>query len=289
MAPYRKQKEELLQVRDKDTLLPFLMANLKGRSRSTIKSYLAHRQVAINGRVTTAFDAFIHAGDVVAVRNVGEHAPNPNHLARIVYEDDAILIADKKYGAASIHNAHRKGEETVEDAMAEHVRHQRKNAIVRPVNNLDREVSGLLLFAKSEEAWARLQNDRPQTRYTAITEGQPTDTNGSITHWLTNDPSTKKVIASTSNNGGQTATTEYKTLKWNGHFALIELSAQNERRHQFRAQLSCNGTPIAGDKKYGAHTNPIGRLCLHAQTLTFYHPSSGKPMTFDTGIPACFQ
>jgi len=99
-------------VHDKCTLLPFLIENLKGRSRSTVKSYLAHRQVAINGRVTTAFDAFLHAGDVVAVRNVGEEAANPNHLARIVYEDDDILVVDKKYGAAAAQNARRRGEQT---------------------------------------------------------------------------------------------------------------------------------------------------------------------------------
>lgn len=289
MTPRRKQKEKLLQVKDKGTLLPFLVENLKGRSRSAVKSYLAHRQVAINGRVTTAFDAFIHSGDVVAVRNVGEDAPNPNHLARIVYEDDDILVADKKYGAASARNVHRKGEQTVEDVMAEHVRRQRKDAQAWLVYGLDRDVSGLLLFAKSEEALTRLQGGQTQTKYIAITEGEPQTPNGQMTHWLTNDSKTKKVLASATDNGGQMATTDYKTLKSNGRFALVELSAKDEKRHQLRTQLASSGTPIAGDKKYGAHTNPIGRLCLHAQTLTFYHPSSGKPTTFDTGVPACFQ
>lgn len=288
-TPRRKQREELLQVRDKCTLLPFLVENLKGRSRSTVKSYLAHRQVAINGRVTTAFDAFLHAGDVVAVRNVGEEAANPNHLARIVYEDDDILVVDKKYGAAAAQNARRKGEQTVEEVMAEHVHRQKKNGQAWLVNNLDRDVSGLLLLAKSEEALARLRNDQLQTKYVAIIEGEPANQQGRLTHWLTNDSKTKKVLASDSDNGGQMATTNYKILKSNERFALVELTANNEKRHQLRTQLAAMGTPIAGDKKYGARSNPIGRLCLHAQTLLFYHPSSGRPTTFDTGVPACFQ
>ncbi len=288
-TPHRKRREEVLQVREKGTLLPFLTENLKGRSRSTVKSYLAHRQVAINGRVTTAFDALVCAGDVVAVRNVGEEAPNPNHLARIVYEDGDILVVDKKYGAASAQNAHRKGEQTVEEVMTEHVHRQQKNAPLWLVNDLDREVSGLLLFAKSEEAQMRLQNERIQTKYVAITEGEPATPNGRLTHWLTNDSKTKKVLASATDNGGLMATTDYKMLKSNGRFALVELTAHDERRHQLRVQLAASGTPIAGDKKYGARSNPIGRLCLHAQTLTFYHPTSGKPTTFDTGIPTCFQ
>lgn len=288
-TPRRKQREELLQVHDKNTLLPFLVENLKGRSRSTVKSYLAHRQVAINGRVTTAFDAFLHAGDVVAVRNVGEEAANPNHLARIVYEDDDILVVDKKYGAATAQNARRKGEQTVEEVMAEHVRRQKKSGQAWLVNNLDRDVSGLLLLAKSEEALARLRNEQLQTKYVAIVEGEPANRQGRLTHWLTNDSKTKKVLASDSDNGGQMATTDYKVVKSNGRFALVELTAKDEKRHQLRTQLATMGTPIAGDKKYGARSNPIGRLCLHAQTLMFYHPSSGKPTTVDTGIPACFQ
>jgi len=124
----------------------------------------------------------------------------------------------------------------------------------------------------------------------AIIEGEPANQQGCLTHWLTNDSKTKKVLAADSDNGGQLATTEYKVLKSNGRFTLIELAAHgDEKRHQLRTQLAAMGTPIAGDKKYGARSNPIGRLCLHAQTLLFYHPSSGRPTTFDTGVPACFQ
>lgn len=286
----RKQREELFTVRDKNTLLPFLVENLKGRSRNTIKSYLSHRQVAINGRVTTAFDAFIHSGDVVAVRSVGEEAPNPNHLARIVYEDDDLLVVDKKYGTAAAQISHRKGEQTVEDVMNEHVVRQKKTAQVWLMTDLDREVSGLLLFAKNEDAAERLRTSPVALRYIAVVEGMIETGEGTLQHWLTNDSKTKRVLTSDTDNGGQLATTEYKVLKSNGRFTLIELAAHGgEKRHQLRAQMAANGTPIAGDKKYGAHSNPVGRLCLHAQVMRLYHPANGRPQVFDTGIPNCFQ
>ena len=292
-VPYRKkQKESLLRVTDKTTLFNFLTEQLSDKSRSTIKSYLAHRQVAVNGRVITAFDTMLHAGDTVAVRAIGEHAPNPNNKIRIVFEDNDLLIVDKKYGVISQSGA-TAGKETAYSIACEHVARHQKEANVLLVHPLDREVSGLLLFAKSDEAFKRLNSDwhkgAVQQTFIAVVEGAPTQQNGTLVHWLTHDRLRNKPVAATDDNGGRKATTHFKVLKTNGRFAQMALTPVTDYNSQMRVQLATVGTPIAGDKRFGARSNPIGRLCLHAQTLSFYHPFTGKPLCFDTGIPAYFQ
>ncbi|MGN0186688.1 MAG: pseudouridine synthase [Paludibacteraceae bacterium] len=292
-VPYRKrQQESLLHVTDKTTLFAFLIAQLPDKSRNTVKSYLAHRQVAVNGCVSTAFDTVLHAGDIVAIRAIGEHAPNPNNKIRIVFEDDDLMIVDKKYGVISQSN-HTENKETAYSIACEHVMRHQQRADVYLVHPLDREVSGLLLFAKSEEAFKRLHSDwqrgTVQQTFVAVVEGLPAQTAGTMTHWLTHNRQANKPVATSVENGGRKAVTHFKVLKSNGRFAQVELVPATDFSSQMRVQLAAAGTPIAGDKRFGARSNPIGRLCLHAQALSFYHPFTGKPLHFDTGIPAYFQ
>lgn len=292
-VPYRKrQKESLLRVTNKTTLLPFLIERLPDQRRSTIKSYLAHRQVAVNGCVATAFDTMLHAGDTVAIRAIGEHAPNPNNKIRIVFEDDDLLIIDKKYGVIS-QSAPAESKETAYSIVCDHVARHRKESAVFLVHPLDRDVSGLLLFAKSDEAFKRLHDDwrkgAVHQTFVAVVEGTPAQAEGTMVHWLTHDRPTNKPVAASTDNGGRKAITHFKTLKSNGRFAQVALMPDTDYNSQMRVQLAAAGTPIAGDKRFGARSNPIGRLCLHAQALSFYHPFTSKPLHFDTGVPAYFQ
>ncbi len=290
--PYTKRNEETkLRVKTKNTLLPFLIETMTDKSRSAIKSYLAHRQVAINGRVTTLFDTPVNQGDEVSIRAVGESAPNPNHRVRIVFEDEDLIVVDKKPGVLSMSTGV-EGEQTAYSIMMEHVRRHRKTDRVYIVHRLDRETSGLLLLAKSEEAQERLQNDWNNTiidrRYIAVVEGQLEKREGRIISWLTDNLKSMKVMSSPVDNGGKEAITNYRVIKSGERYSLVELHLETGRKNQIRVHMADLGHPIAGDKKYGAKSNPLGRLCLHAQTLSFYHPFSGQPMKFDTGIPPKF-
>lgn len=290
--PYTKRNEETkLRVKTKNTLLPFLIETMTDKSRSAIKSYLAHRQVAINGRVTTLFDTPVNQGDEVSIRTIGESAPNPNHRVRIVFEDEDLIVVDKKPGVLSMSTGV-EGEQTAYSIMMEHVRRHRKTDRVYIVHRLDRETSGLLILAKSEEAQERLQNDWNNTiierRYIAVIEGQPEKREGRIISWLTDNLKSMKVMSSPVDNGGKEAITNYRVIKSGERYSLVELHLETGRKNQIRVHMADLGHPIAGDKKYGAKSNPLGRLCLHAQTLSFYHPFTGQPMKFDTGIPPKF-
>jgi 23S rRNA pseudouridine1911/1915/1917 synthase len=157
---------------------------------------------------------------------------------------------------------------------------------------LDRETSGVLVFAKSRDVQLALQENWhrivTQRTYTAIVEGRlqkPTDT---ITTWLTENEKSLKIHSSATDNGGQKAVTHYRTVKGNEHFSLLEVNLETGRKNQIRVHLQSIGHPIAGDKKYGAAENPIGRVALHARVLEFIHPVSRKKVHFETPVPREF-
>ena len=150
--PQRKNSipDQNYTVKHDAQLLEYMIEIWPHQSRSAIKSYLAHRQIAINGKTETAFDLPLRAGDRLTWRSVGEERQNPNHKVKIIYEDDHIIVVDKKPGVLTMSTG-REGEQTAYSVMMEHVRRRNKNNRIFIVHRLDRDTSGLLLFAKSEE------------------------------------------------------------------------------------------------------------------------------------------
>ena len=292
IPPRRPKADKEYRVNKPASLLNFLTETLQDRSRTTIKSYLSHRQITVNGKTETQFDLALRPGDTITLRAVGERTQNPNHKVRIVYEDDHIIVVDKKPGVLSMSTG-KEGEQTAYSVMTEHVRHYNRNNRIFIVHRLDRDTSGLLLFAKNEEIQEILQsnwNENVITRsYVAVVEGCPTPDHGEIVSWLTENPKSLKMESSPTDNGGKKAITRYKTIKSNGLYTLLEVNLATGRKNQIRVQLASIGHPIAGDKRYGAKNNPLGRLCLHARTLRFIHPATGQVMNFDTDIPAIFR
>lgn len=291
---YRRREAETKKfvAKNDTTLLEYMLTLWRDKSRTEVKSYLRHRQMSINGKVETAFDAPIHAGDTVAWSAVGEQRQNPNHKVSIVYEDDYILVVDKKNGVLSMSTG-KEGETTAYSVMMEHVRRRSRDNRIFIVHRLDRDTSGLLLFAKSEEMQQLLQHHWNENiitrRYVAVVEGIPEKEEGKVVSWLTENPKSLKMLSSPVDNGGKMAITNYKLLKNNGAYSLVELNLETGRKNQIRVQMASIGCPIAGDKRYGAQTNPLGRLCLHASVISFIHPATGEIMKFDTGIPAVFR
>lgn len=290
--PRNRKPDTEYRVNKSTQLLAFLIEVMPDRSRTTIKSYLSHRQIAINGHTTTAFDYMLAKGDIVTLRAVGERAQNPNHRVRIVYEDDHIIVVDKKPGVLTMSTG-REGEQTAYSVMMDHVRHYNRDNRVFIVHRLDRDTSGLLLFAKSEEMQEILQRNWNENiirrTYVAVVEGRVEKNEDRIVSWLIENPRSLKMESSPTDNGGKQAITRYRRLKDNGNYSLVELNLETGRKNQIRVQMASIGHPIAGDKRYGAQTNPIGRLCLHARTLKFIHPDNGQVMNFDTDIPEAFR
>ena len=171
-----------------------------------------------------------------------------------------------------------------------HLKKQNKNNRLYIVHRLDRETSGLLLFAKQKETqmilqenWQRIVSEK---KYYALVEGILEQKEGTIHTWLNEDVKSKKVYSSDFDNGGQESFTDYKVEKeYKKGYSLLSINLRTGRKNQIRVHMQCIGHPIAGDKKYGGSTSPIGRIGLHAEKLTLRHPITGQVMTFVAPLP----
>lgn len=283
-AQFHKVKHEAL-------LMDYLQEIFQGKSRNSIKSWLVHRQVSVNGTCVTAHDCKLAAGDEIKISAVGEEKPNPNQKCRIVYEDNDIIVIEKREGVLSMSTGV-STEMTAYSMMNAHVAKFKRDARVFIVHRLDRSTSGLMMFAKSEAVqehlrtmWNSIVLERA---YVAVVEGCVEKDHGTVKSYLTEDPKTFRMYSSPTDNGGKLAVTHYKVLKRGEHFSLVQLDLETGRKNQIRVQMSSIGHPIAGDKRYGAKTNPLQRVCLHARSLVFQHPSTGEVMNFQTEIPKAF-
>ncbi len=208
-----------------------------------------------------------------------------------IYEDRDIIVVDKPEGLPVIAPEGSRAP-CLYDAVTERIRRKNPKGRAAVVHRLDRESSGVLVFATSGRVktilmshWDEMARERV---YQALVEGSMEESQGHLVNWLVEaGPSRMKtVIAGTE--GSQKAITDYKVIAKGGGYSLLELSLETGRKHQIRVQLAATGHPIAGDERYGATTNPAGRLCLHAVLLTLEHPSTGEIKRFESPAPESF-
>lgn len=288
-------KETSFIAREESDIMNFLLQKMGGMTRNAIKALLAHRQVQVNGQVVTHFMSPVKEGDKVTVVS-GKGKKELNHpKVRIVYEDDYLIVVDKKVGLLTVPTFAGSTETTCYSILRQYVRQADPRAGVFVVHRLDRETSGLLVFAKSADLqeymrtyWRQLVTKRT---YIALAESKPEPTEGKITTWLTEDKRTTRVYSSDTDNGGKIAITNYKTLKTTAEdtYSLLELNLETGRTNQIRVHLASRGCPVAGDRKYGSgKVSPIDRLALHAQVLEFTHPVTEQKVHFETPVPKDF-
>lgn len=274
-------------------LLDFLFENIQGESKTTVKALLRNRQVSINGCMSTHFDFPIKDGDQVEVR-VGRQKEALRHpMVRIVWEDEYLLVVEKRSGLLSIATDKEK-QKTAYNIISNYLKSIDPEARIFVVHRLDRETSGLMLFAKDDKtkfemqsAWTDVVLER---KYVAVTEGVFEQDQGVISTYLT-ESKALKVYATTRENG-KVANTAYKVLKRSvkKDLTLVELELETGRKNQIRAHMEHINHPIIGDKKYGATSpSPIGRVALHAMSLEFVHPVTGETHSFATPIPISFS
>ena len=271
-------------------LLEFLFEAMPDKSRTTVKSYLTKRRVQVNDLTTTQYNFPLRKGDRVTIGS-GRVAPAPkSQQLRIVYEDADIIVIDKRNGLLSI-GTDKEQKRTAYYILSDYVKEQHPDNKIFVVHRLDRETSGLMMFAKSEKVqeqmqrgWHKLVLDR---RYVAVIEGALPHAEGVIDAPLTQDRNHKMWV--TRPGEGEDATTYYTTLRRGKEYSLVDLRLVTGKKNQIRAHLEWKGTPIAGDKKYHAKTNPAGRVCLHAYKLSITHPTTGQELHFDTRIPKLFE
>ncbi len=279
-----------LHVGDAAPLLDFVAAALPEMKRTKLKQLLSHNQIAVNNMPERQFNRTLEPGDVVKINFVREFRVFSHRRMKIVYEDDDIIVIDKGYGLLSMGNDKMK-DGTAYSILRDYVKWSNPLNKIFIVHRLDRDTSGLMMFAKSMEAKEKMQHNWNNMvlnrKYLAVVEGTPEEAEGVVRSYLAEN-SQYEVFSTDDPAKGQLAVTRYKTLRAGSNFALLEVELDTGRKNQIRVHMKDIGHPISGDRKYGASSSPARRLCLHAQTLRFIHPVTGREMNFSTPVPPSF-
>lgn len=298
----KRKADTVLKVSEGAQLMDFLIAKMGGMARSSVKQLLGQRRVKVGNAIQTRHDFMLKEGDVVTVSSGRGNSQLTHPKLRIVYEDDDLIVVNKQPGLLTVSATPGSSETTAYSILRAYVKKQNARAGIYVVHRLDRETSGLLVFARSEELqhymrqyWRELVTERT---YIALAEGILEPREGRITTWLTEDKRNAVVYSSPVDDGGDIAITNYKVLrtaKGEGleakGYSLVELHLETGRTNQIRVHLASKGCPVVGDRKYG-HGNeysPIDRLCLHAKVLAFIHPVTEKTVRFESPVPKEFN
>ncbi len=287
------QKNEMVfRVEHNALLMAFLIEKLPHKSRNKIKSLLHNKQVLVDDVVVSQFNHPLVRNQKVEIssgRSRGEPAAAGSAFT-IVFEDDQLIVIDKSNGLLSVATQKEK-RLTAFSLLSEYVKQTDAHSKIFIVHRLDRDTSGLMVFAKNEEVknllqegWKRAEVEK---KYVALVEGKTEKPQGTIISYLSEDKNFK-VHSSQKPQKGQKALTHFSELASNGMFSLLEVNLETGRKNQIRVHMEDMGHSIVGDKKYGAVSNPIRRLGLHAQKLAFTHPVSGEKLRFETKIPPAF-
>lgn len=284
-------RQTRLNVSEPMELMDFLLAKMGGMKRNSVKALLSHRQVSVNAEVTTQYNTLLKPGDVVTVSSERGNTELMHPKVRVIFEDPYLIVIEKKENLLTVRTDNG-NELTAYSILKKHVLKASKFNRIYTVHRLDRETSGVLVFAKDRSVQLALQEnwhtDVKKRIYVAVVEGRMERQEDTIVSWLTENEKSLKVHSSPVDNGGQQAVTHYRVIKSNDDYSLLEIELATGRKNQIRVHMQSIGHPVIGDKRYGAKTNPIGRLALHARILEFTHPVTKKPVHFETPVPRNF-
>jgi len=270
------------------TLLELLAT--AGYSRTKVKQLVKYRAISVAGKVVAQLDCRVPRGAGVCIKTAKEmHDAEPPAGLPLVYEDDAIIVIIKPAGLLSIATEKEK-QRTAYYRLNAHLKERDAGARIFVVHRLDRDTSGLLVFAKGEAAKRALQDEWPAVdkRYVAVVEGVPAQRRGTISSCLRESKSLR-VHTVRGRGEGKLSVTHYEVIASGPEYALLSITIATGRKNQIRVQLADLGHPVAGDKKYGATSDPVGRLALHAASLSFTHPVTGERLEFTAAMPKKFQ
>ena len=281
--------EYVVSEQTPDALLQYLLSHAK-ESRNKIKATLQGRGIKVNGKVVTQFDAPLRKGDRIQVARHKNNSAFKSRYVKIVYEDRWIVVVEKNIGILSMAAGH--SSLNVKSVLDDYFlkTHQRCRAHV--VHRLDRDTSGLMIYAKDIDTEQILEHDWHGTvydrRYVAVVSGEMEDDNGTVRNWL-KDNKAYVTYSSPTDNGGKLAVTHFHVLARTTEHSLVEYKLETGRKNQIRVHSADMGHPACGDTKYGNGDDPLHRLCLHAYVLCFVHPITKERMEFSTPIPTSFR
>lgn len=277
----------LFNVRTPTTLWSLLNEKLPGWKKTTLRQYLKNGSIKINGRVTIRAATPLAPGERVTIAGEKQSAlRGPGNGIALIFEDPDILVIEKPSGLLSV-GTEKEKRKTAYYAISEYLKSASKMNKVFIVHRLDREASGLMVFAKNEESKFRLQQDwdEAEKNYHAIVEGAPPENSGTIESDLT-EVGASRVVSGMESERSKHAITHYRLIRAAKNRSLVELSLVTGRKHQIRVHLSDLGCPIVGDEKY--HGPEAERLMLHASSLRFLHPRSGTILEYKSALPPIF-
>lgn len=277
-------------VNKEQPLLEFLLENVN-QSRTKIKATLQGRGIKVNGKTVTQFDFMLRPGMKVAVSRTKRNQQGfKSRYVKIVYEDRWLVVVEKNIGILSMAAGH--SSLNVKSVLDDYFKKTRQKCTAHVVHRLDRDTSGLMIYAKDidteqalEHDWHNIVYDR---RYVAVLSGEMEENEGTIENWL-KDNKAYVTYSSPVDNGGKLAISHFSVLDRTTEHSLVEFKLETGRKNQIRVHAADMGHPVCGDPKYGNGDDPIHRLCLHAWLLCFYHPVTGEPMEFETPVPTSFR
>ena len=272
-------------------LKAFILSAWPDLSGNRVNGLLHRGQVKLRGEVTTQFDAPVNEGDAVAINFTRPYTVMRHPRLQLVYEDEYVVVVNKGYGLLSVSRGAAKPETTAYNIVKNYLKECDSRQKVFIVHRLDRDTSGLMMFAKTPEAKEAMQHNWNnmvlERKYVAVVEGNVENDEGVIRSYL-GETSAHEVFSTQDPQQGKLAVTRYKVLARGQGRSLVEYSLDTGRKNQIRVHSRELGHPIVGDRRYGASQSSIGRLCLHARTLRFVHPQSRNDMNFQLPVPAKF-
>ena len=277
-------------VEEDAPLLDWLIANLKGLSRNKVKDTLHGRGIKVNGKIVTQFDYPLTRGMKISVSKSKKNDTFKSRYVNLVYEDPYLVVIEKKPGILSMAAGHKSL--NVKTVLDDYFRQTKQRCTAHVVHRLDRDTSGLMVYAKDmqteqtlEHEWHNIVYDR---RYVAVVSGEMEEDEGTIANWL-KDNKAYVTYSSPVDNGGKYAVTHFHVLDRTTEHSLVEYKLETGRKNQIRVHSADMNHPVCGDVKYGNGDDPIHRLCLHAYMLHFFHPVTRARMEFETPIPSQFR
>ena len=287
--PYTEEKYSHYRVAEPAPLLEWLLAILK-ESKSKVKATLQNRGIRVNGSCVTQFDRQLKAGDKVSVSKSKKNGQFRSRYVKIVYEDRFLVVVEKNIGILSMAAGH--ASLNVKSILDDYFYKTRQKCTAHVVHRLDRDTSGLMIYAKDmqteqlfEHDWHNIVYDR---RYVGVVSGEMEQDEGTVANWL-KDNKAYVTYSSPVDNGGKYAVTHFHVLDRTVAYSLVEYRLETGRKNQIRVHSADMGHPVCGDVKYGNGDDPLHRLCLHAYVLCFHHPVTHQRMEFETPVPATFR
>lgn len=299
---YAASKYHEFTVRKACTISEFIMTQMSGISRNKLKDIMRGHGVSVDRKLVTQHNYQLQPGNVVRISKHRRSTELQNKWVKIIYEDKDIIVIEKAEGILSM--AATAKQYCVKTVLDEYFQRRHFKCHAHVVHRLDRDTSGLMVYAKSIEAAQALERDWKgmcfDRRYVAVVLGKMEKEGGTMRSWLTDNkayitysiPVEEMTPEQAAHKGSKLGVTHFHTLKVGEKYSLVEMRLETGRKNQIRVHMQDLGHPVVGDPKYALEEqfmpSPLGRLCLHAYRLFLYHPITGERMEFETPFPSSF-